>query len=119
MIPFKRRILSDASIYNQLWASGGNGSRLNATVYTFEEDYSSAFVVQSSSGIMEYGSEAGIAYEGDGAVESLFSKRQSIGTDSSQSYYVIYIENPKTGDTLTFGQATGAQNRAVSIFAFK
>ena len=118
VIPFKSAVLSGANIYNQLWASGGNGSHLNATRYTFAEDYSSVFVVQSSSGIMGYGSESGIAYSGDGTVISLFSKRQSIGTDSSQSYYVDYIENPKTGDTLTFGQATGAQNRAVSIFAF-
>ena len=113
VIPFKSAVLSGANIYNQLWASGGNGSHLNATRYTFAEDYSSVFVVQSSSGIMGYGSESGIAYSGDGTVISLFSKRQSIGTDSSQSYYVDYIENPKTGDTLTFGQATGAQNRAV------
>lgn len=118
VIPFKSAVLSGANIYNQLWASGGNGSHLNATRYTFAEDYSSVFVVQSSSGIMGYGSESGIAYSGDGTVISLFSKRQSIGSDSSQSYYVDYIENPKTGDTLTFGQATGAQNRAVSIFAF-
>lgn len=118
VIPFKSAVLSGANIYNQLWASGGNGSHLNATKYIFEDDYLSVFVVQSSSGIMGYGSEAGIAYRGEGAVTSLFSKRQSIGTDSSQSYYVIYIENPKAGDTLTFGQATGAQNRAVSIFAF-
>lgn len=118
VIPFKSAVLSGANIYNQLWASGGNGSHLNVTRYTFEEDYSSVFVVQSSSGIMGYGGEAGIAYGGEGTVTSLFSKRQSIGTDSSQSYYVIYIENPKAGDTLTFGQATGAQNRVVSIFAF-
>ncbi len=119
VIPFKGTILSDANIYNQIWASGGNGSHLNVTRYTFNEDYSSAFIVQSSAGIMGYGLEAGITYNGNGTRIPLYSEQRTIGTDSSQTYIVIYIEKPRSGDTLAFGKAIGAQLRSVSIFAFK
>lgn len=109
-----RKKLGSAEAKNNIFNSATETSAIET--YQFDADYSAAFAISASAGIMGKGSGGNITYEGQGTLEQLYRKQTVKGTDCSQTYVVAYISNPKKGDVLKFG--TTAQIRANSVFAF-
>lgn len=109
-----RKKLGSAEAKNNIFNSAAETSAIET--YQFDADYSAAFAISASAGIMGKGSGGNISYDGQGKLEQLYRKQTTKGTDCSQTYVVAYISNPKKGDVLKFG--TTAQIRANSVFAF-